>query len=98
MNNTYFNSDNTTSENKEETAFNKLKELAQECWKLLDNEEFIAEFNEEYPELSILFKPVQGLMGISDGVLKFAKDMTFGLGSDVLGMLSYEYKGLVEQV
>ena len=118
MNNTYFNSDNTRSEDREETAFDKLKELTQEGWELFkdycgfyisaidfmkdvcdnintfidgylrQNQEFIAEFNEEYPELSILFKPVQGLMGINDGVLKFAKEMTFGLGSDVLGMLS----------
>ena len=63
---------------------------------LIQNKELIAEFNEKYPELSILFKPVQGLMGINDGVLKFAKEMTFGLGSDVLGMLSNEYKGLLE--
>ena len=63
---------------------------------LIQNKELIAEFNEKYPELSILFKPVQGLMGINDGVLKFAKEMTFGLGSDVLGMLSYEYHGLLE--
>ena len=126
INNTYFSSDNTKSEEKEETEFDKLKELAQEGWSfitgyfklnlsaidfmkdvcdnintfidgyLIQNKELIAEFNEKYPELSILFKPVQGLMGVSDGVLKFAKEMTFGLGSDVLGMLSSEYHGLLE--
>ena len=35
MNNTYFNSDNTKSEEKEETTFDKLEELTQEGWQLL---------------------------------------------------------------
>ena len=35
-------------------------------------------------------------MGMSDGALNFVREMTFGLGSDVLGMLSYEYHGLLE--
>ena len=35
MNNTYFNSDNTKNKEKEETAFDKLKELTQEGWQLV---------------------------------------------------------------
>ena len=35
MNNTYFDSDNTKSEKKEETTFDKLKELVQEGWQLI---------------------------------------------------------------
>ena len=126
MNNTYFNSDNTTSEEKEETTFDKLKELTQEVWELFkdycgfyisaidfmkdvcdnintfidghleDNKEFFAKFNEEHPILSIIFIGHQWKSALGDATLKFAKDMTFGLGSDVLGMLSYEYHGLLE--
>ena len=33
---------------------------------------------------------------MSDGALNFVREMTFGIGSDVLGMLSYEYHGLLE--
>ena len=126
MNNIYFNSDNTKSEEKEETTFDKLKELTQEGWQLFkdycglyisaidfmkdvcdnintsiegyleNNKELMAEFNEKCPEKSILFTSLQRLMGMSDGALNFVREMTFGLGSDVLGMLSYEYHGLLE--
>ena len=123
---TFFNSDNTKSEDREETAFDKLKELTQEGWELFkdycgfyisaidfmkdvcdnintsiegyleNNKELMAEFNEKCPEKSILFTSLQRLMGMSDGALNFVREMTFGLGSDVLGMLSYEYHGLLE--
>ena len=126
MENTFFNSDNTKSEEKEETTFDKLKELTQEGWSLIknyfeldlsvidfmkdvcdnintsiegyleNNKELMAEFNEKCPEKSILFTSLQRLMGMSDGALNFVREMTFGLGSDVLGMLSYEYHGLLE--
>ena len=126
MNNTYFNSDNTTSEEKEETTFDKLKELVQEGWQLIkdyyelkiavmdfvkdicDNintcidgyieshEEFFEEFNEEHPILSVICFPLQQLVAVRDVTLNFLKEMTFELVSNIFGMLSYEYHGLVE--
>ena len=126
MNNTYFDSDNTKSEKKEETTFDKLKELVQEGWQLVkdyyglkiavmdfvkdicDNintcidgyieshEEFFEEFNEEHPILSVICFPLQQLVAVRDVTLNFLKEMTFELVSNIFGMLSYEYHGLVE--
>ena len=62
---------------------------------LENNKEFFAKFNEEHPTLSIIFAPLQGGVALGDTALKFAKDMTFGLGSDVLGMLSYKHRRLI---
>ena len=126
MNNTYFDSDNTKSEKKEETTFDKLKELVQEGWQLVkdyyglkiavmdfvkdicDNintcidgyieshEEFFEEFNEEHPILSVICFPLQQLVAVRDVTLNFLKEMTFELVSNIFGMLSYEYHGLIE--
>ena len=35
-------------------------------------------------------------VALTDSIIKFLKDMTVGLGSDILGMLSNEYHGLLE--
>ncbi|WP_207706284.1 hypothetical protein, partial [Clostridium sp. HBUAS56017] len=57
--------------------------------------EFFAEFNKDYPILSKLFLPFQIIEGIDDGILKFVKDMTIGLVSDIFGFLKYEIEGLM---
>ena len=43
-----------------------------------------------------MYQSSQMKVALTDSIIKFLKDMTVGLGSDVLGMLSNEYKGLLE--
>ena len=43
-----------------------------------------------------MYQLSQMKVALTDSIIKFLKDMTVGLGSDVLGMISNEYKGLLE--
>ncbi|MBD7912080.1 hypothetical protein [Clostridium cibarium] len=58
--------------------------------------DIIAEFNEEHPTLSILFSPIEEMIGRLNGVIKFIKNMTVGLISTVLKGINNEINGLID--